>query len=389
MTSGKLTRRGPHANAPARLPGLQASRVADPAARQALEALREWVEVRLGARGDGFERAVTERDLAQRLEALNTEIAALKARAAPTVEAADAAGQPVDLSGLENAMRQLERALTDQRTLFTRRVQELADAIDALAARPWLTRADIVERPNHWIGAQTVQSVDLSVEADGNVWIDGRASNAFTLLVDQNCVIEDIDDLVEGAEYRLVLTQDAVGGHTVGFGDMWLTDAVVDDTPGAVTVVRAVAVFDEAAEEWRLAPAEGSVVAGGGGGPDPIDVRGASWSGGGAAIDPVGADEPCVHCPRAGTITKVVVLGEGGPGSCVIDIKKDVYASYPPGAGDSIVAAAPPNIAAGHKYSSTVLTGWTTSVAAGDILKFSMTSCSGFTGLRIFLEITP
>jgi hypothetical protein len=58
-----LSRRGPGAATPARLPGLQASRIADPATRSAVEALREWVEVRLGSRGDKFERAVTFRDL--------------------------------------------------------------------------------------------------------------------------------------------------------------------------------------------------------------------------------------------------------------------------------------------------------------------------------------
>lgn len=57
-----LTRRGPNANAPARLPALMSARTADPHLNDAIEKLREWVEVRLGSRGDRFEKAVTFRD---------------------------------------------------------------------------------------------------------------------------------------------------------------------------------------------------------------------------------------------------------------------------------------------------------------------------------------
>lgn len=69
-----LSRRGPYANQPAKLPGIQAERIADPATREAIAALREWVEVRLGARGDKFERAVTERDFQTRLETLSAAV---------------------------------------------------------------------------------------------------------------------------------------------------------------------------------------------------------------------------------------------------------------------------------------------------------------------------
>jgi hypothetical protein len=65
-----LTQRGPNATAPARLPGIQTSRVEDPNTRQALEALREWVEVRLGSRGDFWERALTHREYKLDMDAL-------------------------------------------------------------------------------------------------------------------------------------------------------------------------------------------------------------------------------------------------------------------------------------------------------------------------------
>ena len=73
-----LSRRGPYANQPAKLPALQTVRANASLSEiaTAVERLREWVEVRLGARGDKFERAVTERDLSPRLDTLKTELLA-------------------------------------------------------------------------------------------------------------------------------------------------------------------------------------------------------------------------------------------------------------------------------------------------------------------------
>lgn len=73
-----LTRRGPNANAPAKLPALQAVRLSDPRAQAAIEALREWVEVRLGSRGDKFEKAVTLRELEQLLEPIERRLDGLR-----------------------------------------------------------------------------------------------------------------------------------------------------------------------------------------------------------------------------------------------------------------------------------------------------------------------
>ncbi len=61
-SNNKLTQRGPNATTPARLPGIQTARIQDANVRQAVESLREWVEVRLGSRGDIWERAITKRE---------------------------------------------------------------------------------------------------------------------------------------------------------------------------------------------------------------------------------------------------------------------------------------------------------------------------------------
>jgi hypothetical protein len=62
----------------ARLPGLQALRLDDPQAQKAFEALREWVEVRLGSRGDAMEKAVTLREFETRLAEVFRVVATLR-----------------------------------------------------------------------------------------------------------------------------------------------------------------------------------------------------------------------------------------------------------------------------------------------------------------------
>lgn len=73
-----LTRRGPNANAPARLPALMSARTADPQLNDAIEKLREWVEVRLGSRGDRWEKAVTFRDWDPVIEGILARLVALE-----------------------------------------------------------------------------------------------------------------------------------------------------------------------------------------------------------------------------------------------------------------------------------------------------------------------
>jgi hypothetical protein len=71
--------RGTWGTAPPRLPQLQTARLADPQVQKAIEALREWVEVRLGSRGDAAERAVTQRELNRLLEDVIAKTTQLKA----------------------------------------------------------------------------------------------------------------------------------------------------------------------------------------------------------------------------------------------------------------------------------------------------------------------
>jgi hypothetical protein len=118
----------------------------------------------------------------------------------------------------------------------------------------------------------------------------------------------------------------------------------------------------------------------------PTIPRGATWVRGSGAIVVPTFDIP-VRCPVKGVIVGVSVLTEGGTGSCVIDIWKDTYANFPPTSGDSICGSNKPTIVTGSKYEDTVLTGWTTTVNAGDVLRFHLDSSTTFKMIAVQVHI--
>ena len=61
-------------------------------------------------------------------------------------------------------------------------------------------------------------------------------------------------------------------------------------------------------------------------------------------------------------------------GSAVVDIWKSSYAGAPPTSGDVITASAKPTLSTAIKAQSSTLTGWTTAIAAGDVLRFNVNS---------------
>jgi hypothetical protein len=75
-------------------------------------------------------------------------------------------------------------------------------------------------------------------------------------------------------------------------------------------------------------------------------------------------------------------------GNVVVDIWKDTYANYPPTVGDSITASAKPTISSNNKAQSSTLTGWTTTISAGDILRFNIDSVDTIERLSINLKVS-
>jgi hypothetical protein len=114
--------------------------------------------------------------------------------------------------------------------------------------------------------------------------------------------------------------------------------------------------------------------------------KGASWVSSGA-IAAGAANIVYVSCPVAGTIQAVRVVTSGGTGSCVLDVWKTPFASFPPTSGNSITASAKPTISSGVTYVDHTLTGWTTAISAGDVLAFIIVSSSTFTQIEIVLEV--
>jgi len=69
-------------------------------------------------------------------------------------------------------------------------------------------------------------------------------------------------------------------------------------------------------------------------------------------------------------------------GSMVVDVWKDSYANFPPTVADTITASDKPTISSSTKGQGTALTGWTTRLSKGDIVRFnadSVTSCKRVT----------
>jgi hypothetical protein len=96
-----------------------------------------------------------------------------------------------------------------------------------------------------------------------------------------------------------------------------------------------------------------------------------------------------IEVPFAGTITAATLLSTDAAvtsGSIVIDVWKDTYANYPPTVADTITASAKPTLASATKSRDTTLTGWTKTIAAGDILGFKVDSVTTLT--KVWLSLT-
>ena len=93
--------------------------------------------------------------------------------------------------------------------------------------------------------------------------------------------------------------------------------------------------------------------------------------------------------PFACTLKEVSIQTAGGPGSCAVDVWSSTVANYPPTAAGDITGGTPPAISSGSSYDNGALSGWTTAIAAGTIIRFTLASVSTFTFLAIKLRCQP
>ncbi len=95
--------------------------------------------------------------------------------------------------------------------------------------------------------------------------------------------------------------------------------------------------------------------------------------GGGSAL--ASGAQVDIMVPANATI-KTMTLMPDLSGSIIVDIWKDSYANFPPTQGDSITSSATPQIISGDKDQDTSLTGWTTALSDGDILRFNISGAA-------------
>jgi hypothetical protein len=112
-------------------------------------------------------------------------------------------------------------------------------------------------------------------------------------------------------------------------------------------------------------------------------AAGITIDGGGST--PATGSKGFLQVPFAGTITGWTLIADVS-GSASITVKKSTYAAFP--TNTSIVASAPPALSTQQNDTSTTLTGWTTAVAAGDVLEFVLASATTVTRLTLELQIT-
>ena len=74
--------------------------------------------------------------------------------------------------------------------------------------------------------------------------------------------------------------------------------------------------------------------------------------------------------------------------SIVVDVWKDTYANYPPTVADTIAGSEKPTLSTGTKGQDLSLSTWTTSVAAGDIIKFNVDSVTSAKRISITVHGT-
>jgi len=115
------------------------------------------------------------------------------------------------------------------------------------------------------------------------------------------------------------------------------------------------------------------------------NIIGITIDGAGSAIS-TGA-KGYIRVPFSCTIVGAYLLADQS-GSCVIDVWKDSWANYPPTVADTITASAKPTLSTSDHGSDETLSGWTTSVSAGDVIGFNVDSASTITRLTLELQVT-
>lgn len=74
-------------------------------------------------------------------------------------------------------------------------------------------------------------------------------------------------------------------------------------------------------------------------------------------------------------------------GSCVVDVWKSTYSGFPLSAANSICGNSKPTLTSAQKSQGTSLSGWTTTISAGDIIGFNVDSVSTVQRVNLLLWV--
>lgn len=251
-------------------------------------------------------------------------------------------------------------------------------------------------------GMETVNAIGSAVSTQS---INIALGNVVTATLTSNCVFSFTGATNgKGCAFTIKLTQDSTGSRTVtwpntvtwpgGIAPSLSTAAAAKDTfvfnttDGGTTwdgfaagagTVNGVAIGGT--------PATGSII-------QATSSTSSAWTPNRstilAVIDPGAAItsgiKGDVQVDFACVIDSVTLLADQS-GSIVIDVWKDTYANYPPTIADTITASAKPTLSSAAKSTDSTLTGWTTSIAAGDILRFNVDSATTVQRVTIAIKV--
>ena len=167
------------------------------------------------------------------------------------------------------------------------------------------------------------------------------------------------------------------GGEPVPFVDASPPPTPIDGMLWWDTSMGALKVWNDTLGAWVSAVGSGGVGSG------KVQIQ-ASWDGAGST--PAADTFIDIVVPTDGIITDWIMIGDVS-GSAQVKIAKDSYTNQPPTFPDDLItASAPPSMTTSPYAASSTLTGWTTAVSAGDVLRFYLVSASTLTKVTVALN---
>lgn len=118
-------------------------------------------------------------------------------------------------------------------------------------------------------------------------------------------------------------------------------------------------------------------------------VESAGWNSTSGPVQTAMSVPQDVLIPSACTLLEVYILTQGGSGSCAVNLwKANLSNHFPPTVTDDITGGTSPAIASSSTpYANSTLSGWTKSLALGDVIRCTLASNTGFTSVKIILRM--